>query len=97
MCSRESVSLPVGPWARKGLVAILRIAARPCNPDCSGNPATIREAVCEELERKARFFAPGIAPQAQGQKMRTDFFYPPAASLYSFIFFTRILLFRSRL
>jgi hypothetical protein len=28
------------PWARKGLVAILlrKIAARPCNLDCSGNP-----------------------------------------------------------
>jgi hypothetical protein len=25
--------------------------------DCSGNPAANREAVCEELERKARFFA----------------------------------------
>jgi hypothetical protein len=35
---------PVSPWARKGLVTILRskIVARPCNLDCSGNPGFCR-------------------------------------------------------
>jgi hypothetical protein len=80
-CSKTKES----PRARKGLVTILlcKIAARPCSLDCSENPAANRRSVCEELERKARFFAVGIEPspprcgvshtieQSPQQKMRT--------------------------
>jgi hypothetical protein len=45
--------------ARKGLVAILqsKIAARPCNLDCSGNPAGFAWANPRNCSEKPGFFA----------------------------------------
>jgi hypothetical protein len=60
---------------RKGRAEILlcKISARPCILDCSGNPAANREAVCEELQRKARFFGWGLRSKPQPKNAQRIF------------------------